>query len=126
MTQRIVSGSIEKIVAKCLCGGCGKPFEVEIPSDWQEDSGPHEELGPSVTILKPITAFDLALEAVRGGEQLKGPEPNGVAWSAFEGGHILCARCANLFADYWVDLRGDKINPTEDDVKTFFDERAGV
>lgn len=129
MTQ-IVAGSIERIVAKCQCGGCGQMFEVDVREDEQEDRPQAKELGSDVTILKPITAFEIVLEALRGGDQISGPEPEDVlvTWTGFEGGHILCAKCYSQLSDYWIDTHGlttDR-NPTEDDVRKFFNSLVGV
>src|SRR5580765_1785490 len=71
MSEEIVSGSLISVTAKFSCGGCGKPFDVDV-----ETSSPSPP-GWSV--------FDCAIDAIRGE---CGP--------SVQGGHLLCRKCTTI------------------------------
>ncbi len=92
--MEIISGSLLTCEAKFECGGCGKPFKVEM-----EVSG---ACPPGWSL------FDLALDSIRGGFE----------GGSLQGGYILCRTCTQTVDD---SVKEDR-NATESEVRKIFSE----
>lgn len=77
-SERIV-GKIANIKAHIECGGCGKPFVVE--------------MDPANMIPDNWTLFDEAVDCVRGGLTRDG------GLSSVQGGYLLCGTCTHKIDD---------------------------